>query len=152
MRLQIAFQAGINDIGGENQGAFSQGRQFEWGVFGGGINDHDLVGGVEKISRDGFVDRHARQFFNGLFLVVNVLQVHRTQYVNSVFQQFFDILPAMFVAVPRIVVSETINKAKLGSAPENCGDIDNWNVLNIQSGDDFEGSQDGRDFRRALRL
>src|SRR4029453_3980491 len=152
MRLQIAFQAGINDIGGENQGAFSQGRQFEWGVFGGGINDHDLVGGVEKISRDGFVDRHARQFFNGLFLVVNVLQVHRTQYVNSVFQQFLDILPAMFVAVPRIVVSETINNAQLRSATENCGYIDNCYALITHGGDGLEGDQDGGDFRRGLRL
>ena len=152
VRPQIALQSSINHIGGKNQSHLPQRRQFWWRSFRRGIDHHDFVRRIEKLPRNGFTHWLASQLFYRLALVVDVLQIHRANNVDSVGQQLLHILPAMWVAAPWIVVGQAIDHANLGMTAQNCRNIYDRHALDVNGRDNFERTQDWLDFSRNLRL
>jgi hypothetical protein len=58
-----------------------------------------------------------------------------------VVQQLLDILPAVWVAAPGVVVSQPINQANLRVASQDGRNINDWNALNVDGGDNLERAQ-----------
>src|SRR6516162_1985325 len=153
VRAEIALQAGVNDVGGKNQGHFAQDGAAFTGAFGWRIHDDDFVGGVEEFAGNDLRDALAGELFDRVALVFDVLKIDGADDGDAGLEELFNVLPAVSVAAAgRIVVREAVHEADLRAPRKNSGDVHGLAAFGLQRSNDFERGEDGLDVGRNFGL
>ena len=150
---QVALELLVDDLGGEQQGDLAQlgelafeerrigGRGIRTAlgdgdaILGRGVDDLDLIGGMEKGLGHGVGDGFAA---NGLDLALALgdeLEIDGGDDRDAGVEQLLHILPTMLVrAAGRIAVGEAVDEADLRMAAQDGGHVDCRSVEAFESG------------------
>ena len=95
----------------------------------GQVDQHYVVGGVEKRIGDGFTDLHAGDAADDVVQALEVLDVNGGKHVDAGFQQLFDVLPAFrMTGAGRVAVRQLIDQDQRRAAGQGAVKVKLFNV------------------------
>src|SRR5262249_43450452 len=142
MRMQVALQSDVDDVGGKHQGHLPQRGAPLAGSFRRRIDNHDFIRPIQKLARNRLSDALARETLDRFALVVDVLQIHGTDDGDPRVQQLLDVLPAVSVAATRrVVVRQPVDQADLGPSFQDFFHVDHRYAFDTESWHNLERTE-----------
>src|SRR5438046_1010903 len=134
VHVHVALELPLDHLGGKTKRHLAQLRLRR--LRGGSVHDFDFFGATDKTQWDRMRGALAGDALDGVLLLFDVLEIQGGDDVDTVCEQFFDVLPALgMLAAGRVVHRQLVDQADLRPTLEDASDIQGVGSQDFQGGD-----------------